>query len=71
MVHLVVGNCWMLDQMEVEFFKSYNIDTSLHTYKFSADNWSIEEILDSSLSCVLASFDSGILALSIEIKANF
>jgi len=34
------------------------IDTSLQEYKYSADNWNIQETLDSNLSCVLTTIDS-------------
>ena len=34
------------------------VDTSLQEYKFSADNWNIQESLDSSLSCVMTTIDS-------------
>ena len=53
------GNCWVLNpQGNSIYSKSFNIDTSLHTFKFSADNWNIQENLDSSLSCVALGFDS-------------
>ena len=53
------GNCWVLDPQGNNIYsKSFNIDTSLHTFKFSADNWSIQENLDSTLSCVDLGFDS-------------
>ena len=53
------GNCWVLDPQGNNIYsRSFNIDTSLHTFKFSADNWNIEENLDSSLSCVDLGFDS-------------
>ena len=34
------------------------VDTSLQEYKFSSDNWNVQESLDSSLSCVLSTIDS-------------
>ena len=53
------GNCWSLDNPGNNIYsRSFNIDTSLHTFKFSADNWNIEENLDSALSCVDLGFDS-------------
>ena len=53
------GNCWVLDpQGNSIYSKSFNIDTSLHTFKFSADDWNIQENLDSALSCVVLGFDS-------------
>ena len=53
------GNCWVLDPSSNNIYlRSFNIDTSLHTFKFSADNWNIEENLDSALSCVALGFDS-------------
>jgi hypothetical protein len=52
------GNCWALeDQGNNIFSQSFNVDTSLHEFKFSADNWSIQENLDSNLSCILINFD--------------
>ena len=53
------GNCWSLDNPGNNIYsRSFNIDTSLHTFKFSADDWNIQENLDSSLSCVDLGFDS-------------
>jgi len=53
------GNCWSLDYQGNNIYsKSFNIDTSLHTFKFSADNWLIQEDLDSNLSCVLINYDT-------------
>ena len=44
------GNCWSLDNPGNNIYsRSFNIDTSLHTFKFSADNWNIEENLDSRI----------------------
>ena len=52
------GNCWALDNQGNNIFsKSFNIDTSFHEFKFSADNWGIQEELDSSLSCILINYD--------------
>ena len=53
------GNCWMLDPQGNNIYsKSFNIDTSIHAFKFSVDNWNFDESLDSSLNCVLPEFDS-------------
>jgi len=53
------GSCWSLNnQVNNVYSRSFNVDTSLHTFKFSADNWNIQENLDSSLSCVALGFDS-------------
>ena len=53
------GNCWVLDPQGNNIYsRSFNIDTSLHTFKFSADNWNIQENLDSALSCFVLGFDS-------------
>jgi hypothetical protein len=53
------GSCWQLDpQFNNIYSRSFNVDTSLHTFKFSSDNWNIEENLDSSLGCVDLGFDS-------------
>ena len=53
------GSCWSLSPQGNNIYsRSFNIDTSLHTFKFSSDNWNIEENLDSALSCVDLGFDS-------------
>ena len=53
------GNCWVLDpQFNNIYSRSFNVDTSLHTFKFSADNWLIQEDLDSNLSCILINYDT-------------
>ncbi len=52
------GNCWTLDNQGNNIYSSsFNVDTSLHSFKFSADNWSIQEELDSNLSCVSINYD--------------
>ena len=52
------GSCWSLDNQGNNIFsKSFNVDTSLHTFKYSSDNWTIEEDLDSNLSCILINYD--------------
>ena len=53
------GNCWQLDpQFNNIYSRSFNVDTSLHTFKFSADNWLIQEDIDSNLSCILINYDT-------------
>jgi hypothetical protein len=53
------GNCWPLENQGNNIYSSsFNVDTSLHFFKFSADNWSIQEELDSNLSCILINYDS-------------
>ena len=52
------GNCWALDNQGINIFsKSFNVDTSFHEYKFSADNWGVQEELDSNLSCIIINYD--------------
>ena len=52
------GNCWTLNSLGNNIFSaSFNVDTSLHTFKFSADNWSMQEELDSNLSCIFNYYD--------------
>ena len=52
------GNCWTLESQGNNIFSnSFNVDTSLHTFKFSADNWGLQEELDSNLSCILINYD--------------
>ena len=54
------GNCWSMTDVNGDDIWEFTtlVDTSLQQYKFSADNWSIQENLDSSLSCVLINYDS-------------
>ena len=53
------GSCWPLEHQGNNIYSSsFNVDTSLHLFKFSADNWSIQEELDSNLSCILINYDS-------------
>ncbi|MBC8308225.1 MAG: T9SS type A sorting domain-containing protein, partial [Pelagibacterales bacterium] len=54
------GNCWPMTDVNGDDIWEFTatIDTSLQEYKFSADNWSIQEQLDSSMSCVFSTIDS-------------
>ena len=54
------GNCWPMTDVNGDDIWEFTtlIDTSLQEYKFSADNWNIQEQLDSSMSCVLSIIDS-------------
>ena len=53
------GSCWPMTDINGDNIWEFTsiIDTSLQEYKFSADNWSIQEDLDSNLSCVLINYD--------------
>ena len=54
------GNCWPMTDIDGDNIWEFTtlLDTSLQEYKFSADNWNIQETLDSNLSCVLTTIDS-------------
>tara|TARA_B110000967_G_scaffold205681_1_gene250736 strand:- start:164 stop:1924 length:1761 start_codon:yes stop_codon:yes gene_type:complete len=54
------GNCWSMTDVNGDDIWEFTtlVDTSLQEYKFSADNWTIQEDLDSNLSCVLINYDS-------------
>jgi hypothetical protein len=54
------GNCWPMTDDDGDNIWEFNtlIDTAKHEYKFSADNWGIQEQLDSSATCVFTTVDS-------------
>ena len=54
------GNCWQMEDNDGDNVWEFTtlVDTSLQEYKFSADNWNIQESLDSSSSCVMTTIDS-------------
>ena len=54
------GSCWPMTDVNGDNIWEFTtlIDTSLQEFKFSADNWTIQEDLDSNLSCVLINYDS-------------
>ena len=54
------GNCWQMEDNDGDNIWEFTtlVDTSLQEYKFSADNWNIQESLDSSLLCVMTTIDS-------------
>ena len=54
------GNCWPMTDDDGDNIWDFNtlIDTAKHEYKFSADNWGIQEQLDSSASCSFTTIDS-------------
>jgi hypothetical protein len=54
------GNCWPMTDINGDNIWELTtlIDTSLQEYKYSADNWNIQETLDSNLSCVFTTIDS-------------
>ena len=53
------GSCWPMTDVNGDNIWEFTsiIDTSLQEFKFSADNWSTQEDLDSNLSCVLINYD--------------
>ncbi|MAO33152.1 MAG: hypothetical protein CMD03_00135, partial [Flavobacteriales bacterium] len=54
------GNCWQMNDIDGDNIWEFTtlVDTSLQEFKFSADNWSIQENLDSTLFCVKTTIDS-------------
>jgi hypothetical protein len=54
------GNCWPMTDIDGDNIWEFTtlLDTSSQEYKFSIDNWNIQETLDSNLSCVLTTIDS-------------
>ncbi|MBT5750078.1 MAG: T9SS type A sorting domain-containing protein, partial [Flavobacteriales bacterium] len=54
------GSCWPMTDIDGDNIWEFTalIDTSIQEYKFSADNWTIQEDLDSNLSCILINYDS-------------
>ena len=55
------GNCWQMTDTDGDsiwqFTTSFSEDTI--EWKYSADNWNIQEELDSSLSCITINYDPG------------
>ena len=53
------GSCWSMTDVNGDNIWEFItlVDTSLQEYKFSADNWTIQEDLDSNLSCILTNYD--------------
>jgi hypothetical protein len=53
------GSCWSMTDVNGDNIWEFTtlVDTSLQEYKFSADNWTIQEDLDSNLSCILINYD--------------
>jgi hypothetical protein len=65
------GNCWPMTDDDGDNIWEFTtlIDSSLHEYKFSTDNWSLQELLDSSLYCVTSTIDSsGNIFINRELK---
>ena len=65
------GNCWPMTDDDGDNIWEFTtlIDSSLHEYKFSTDNWSLQELLDSSLYCVTSTIDSsGNVFVNRELK---
>ena len=54
------GNCWAMSDADGDNVWDFTtlLAPGSYEFKFSADNWNIQESLDSSLSCVLTTFDS-------------
>ena len=54
------GSCWPMsdDNSDGIWEFTTSVDTSFHEFKFSADNWGIQEQLDTTLSCVTFLIDS-------------
>ena len=56
------GNCWQMDDSDGDsiwqFTTVFAPGDSLE-WKYSADNWTIQEDLDSSLSCITINYDPG------------
>ena len=54
------GNCWAMSDLDGDNVWDFTtlLAPGSYEYKFSADNWNIQESLDSSLSCVLTTIDS-------------
>lgn len=54
------GSCWPMsdDNSDGIWDFTTSVDTSFHEFKFSADNWGIQEQLDTTLNCVTFLIDS-------------
>ncbi|HIG33091.1 MAG TPA: hypothetical protein EYQ09_06640, partial [Flavobacteriales bacterium] len=54
------GNCWAMSDADGDNVWDFTtlLAPGSYEFKFSADNWNIQESLDSSLSCVLTTIDS-------------
>ena len=54
------GNCWAMSDLNGDSIWDFTtlLAPGSYEYKFSADNWNIQEALDSNLSCVLTTIDS-------------
>ena len=55
------GNCWQMsdtDNDSIWEFSTIFAPGDTLEYKYSADNWNIQEDLDSSLSCIIINYDS-------------
>tara|TARA_B100001287_G_scaffold273133_1_gene276011 strand:+ start:110 stop:1861 length:1752 start_codon:yes stop_codon:yes gene_type:complete len=66
------GSCWQMEDINNDNIWEFTtlVDTNLQEYKFSADNWSIQEELDSSLNCVITTLDSS-LSLGYAVNRYF
>ena len=55
------GNCWQMsdtDNDSIWEFSTIFAPGDTLEYKYSADNWNIQEDLDSNLSCIIINYDS-------------
>ena len=56
------GSCWAMEDLDgdnIWEFTALLAAGDTIEYKFSADNWNIQEELDSSLSCITIAYDPG------------
>ncbi len=53
------GNCWPMTDANSDNIWEFTtlVDTALQEFKFSADTWSIQENLDSNLTCISINYD--------------
>jgi len=53
------GNCWAMSDLNGDNIWDFTtlLAPGTYAYKFSADNWTIQEDLDSNLSCVSTNYD--------------
>ncbi|MDC3305734.1 T9SS type A sorting domain-containing protein [Flavobacteriales bacterium] len=63
------GNCWAMSDADGDNVWDFTtlLAPGFYEYKFSADSWSIQESLDSNLSCVTTTIDT---SLAIGYAAN-
>ena len=66
------GSCWAMSDADGDNVWDFTtlLAPGSYEYKFSADNWSIQESLDSNLSCVTTTIDSS-LASGYAVNRSF